>query len=598
VILPPWYRTFWAYAGYFTIILLLILIFRHLIVIRTQLKHELLLQLVEKDKLDQVNKMKTRFFTNISHEFRTPLTLIIGPLESLLSDINLKPAINRQLNSIQKNARRLLRLINQLLDISEIEADHLKLKVRKGDVVVFIKEIASLFRWLAGQKKIDYTIISNVNNFIGYFDSDKIEKICYNLIANAFKFTAPEGRVTFNIEVIGQANTKYSGYIKIQINDSGIGINEADKEKIFEHFYRTEKSETLSKDGSGIGLALVRGLVNVYRGEIDLKSIEGKGTEFTLYLPVDKTLFKSAEINELPIGEIPPTIDIYDLEQGFTEAGFTDNKRELLKDADESSPLILLVEDHQELRIHMAEQFSVSYRILEAANGKEALTQSLEYIPDLIISDIRMPVMDGIELCSQLKKDEKTSHIPIILLTAKVSDEDRLKGLNTGADAYITKPFESKVLIATVKNLIESRRKLKEKYSRSLLIEPDGITITSVDEKFLKRAIAIVEKNISNPDYSVETYSKDIGMSRSHLHRKFVGLTGHSPSAFIRTLRMKRAAQLLTKGQLTVSEILFEVGIKSRSYFTKSFKEQFGDSPTDFAMKNKSPFRNNFNFET
>lgn len=592
IILPPWYRTFWAYAGYFIIILAMILGFRRLILIRSRLEHELVLQRVEKEKIDHVSKMKTRFFTNISHEFRTPLTLIIGPLENLLSDINLKPTINRQLNNIQKNAKRLLRLINQLLDISEIEADHLKLKVNEGDIVAYIKEIASLFRWLAGQKNITYSINSNKNQFIGYFDSDKIEKICYNLIANAFKFTPLQGKINIEIDIVDQSDSKYAGYLNLRISDSGIGISDNEKVKIFEPFYRTEKGENMSQDGSGVGLALVNGLISVYRGDIEVKSSVDIGTEFTVYLPLQKSCFKPEEIGSSEKSEIPLTLDIYDLEQGFSEAGYVHVKKENVKDTNELKPLILLVEDHEELRSHLAEQFSLTYQVVEAGNGKEALELAVDLIPDLVITDIRMPVMDGIELCSRLKTNVKTSHIPIILLTAKVSDEDRLKGLDTGADAYITKPFEPKILVVTVKNLIEKHQQLKEKYSRSMLIEPTEISITSLDEKFLRKAIAIVEKNIADPEYSVDTFSKDIGMSRSHLHRKFVGLTGHSPSGFIRTLRMKRAAQLLTKGQLTVSEILYAVGIKSRSYFTKSFKEQFGESPTDFASKNKISLRN------
>jgi signal transduction histidine kinase/ligand-binding sensor domain-containing protein/DNA-binding response OmpR family regulator len=596
VILPPWYRTQWAYAGYFSIILLLVLTFRRFIVIRTQLKHELVLQQVEKEKLDQVNKMKTRFFTNISHEFRTPLTLIISPLESLLSDINIKPAINRQLNGIQKNARRLLRLINQLLDISEIEADHLRLQVSEGDIAAFIKEIASLFRWLAGQKQINYSFISNKNHYQGYFDRDKVEKICYNLIANAFKYTPSNGKISVLIEIMDDSGDKYDGYLKLQVVDSGIGIDETEKDKIFEHFYRTEKSEIMSKDGSGIGLALVRGLVNVYRGNIDVKSSEGLGTEFTVHLPLNKSLFEAQEIIGPIKEEAPPTLDIYDLEQGFSESSTSQIRKEIIKETHDSDPVMLIVEDHEELRTHLAEHFSANYSVLEAGNGEEALAIAQNQIPDIIISDIRMPLMDGIELCKRLKKDEKTSHIPVVLLTAKASDKDRLSGLDTGADAYITKPFETKLLMVTVKNLIESRRLLKEKYSRSLLIEPSEISITSLDEKFLKKALAIVEKNIANAEYSVDTFSKDIGMSRSHLHRKFIGLTGLSPSGFIRILRMKRAALLLTKGQLTVSEILFEIGIKSRSYFTKSFKEQFGESPTEFAAKNKTSFPGTINF--
>jgi len=469
----------------------------------------------------------------------------------------------------------------------------MKLKVSEGDIIVYIKEIASLFRWLAGQKDIQYTIESSLDHYQGYFDSDKIEKICYNLLSNAFKFTPQQGKINLRLEITDMSNERFAGYLRIIVRDSGMGISDQEQARIFETFYRATESKMYTKDGSGVGLALVRGLVDVYRGEITVASKEGKGSEFCVYLPVQKSSFDPTEIITIKDHEIPLTVDIYDLEHGFIDTGSSDEKEALIKDTKEQKPIILIVEDHDELRKHLVKQFSQKYSVIDSGNGREALNLALEHIPDLIISDIIMPEMDGIELCSRLKSNEKTSHIPILLLTAKASDEDQLKGMTSGADAYLPKPFDNKLLMASVKNMIESRKKLKEKYSRNLLIEPTEISITSLDEKFLRKAISLVEKNISDPTYSVELFSRDIGMSRSHLHRKFVGLTGHSPSSFIRTIRMKRAAQLLTKGQLTVSEILFEVGIKSRSYFTKSFREQFGESPTDFAAKNKKSIRDN-----
>lgn len=588
IILPPWYRTFWAYLGYFIVIFFIVLAYRRFIVIRTHLKHEVAIERLEKDKLDQVNKMKTRFFTNISHEFRTPLTLILGPLDSLLADINLKPKITQQLSIIQKNARRLLRLINQLLDISEIEADHLKLKVAEGDVIGFIREIAALFRWLAAQREVEYTFTTDQKECTCFFDADKVEKICYNLIANAFKYTPKNGQIKVEANLINDDPSMKITTLQLKVKDSGIGIKEVEKSKIFEHFYRSEIKDNSSTSGSGVGLSLVQGLVNVYRGKIQVNSHLGKGTEFVVYLPVDERSFTPDEIDRQEREHIPPTVDIYDLEQGFIEhdASLTET-HDADKAIKDTKPLIIIVEDHVEMRNHLCELLSDNYSILEASNGKEALKICTDTIPDLVISDIKMPGMDGFELMESLKSAENTSHIPVILLTAKAGDEDRLRGVRIGADAYITKPFNQKLLLATAKNLIESRKRLIEKFKKSLSLEPSDISITSLDEKFLQRAIAIVEKNIANSDYSIDSFSKDMGMSRSHLHRKFVGLTGHSPSGFIRTLRMKRAAQFLTKGQLTVSEILYKVGIKSRSYFIKSFKDQFGVSPTDFVAIDK-----------
>jgi signal transduction histidine kinase/ligand-binding sensor domain-containing protein/CheY-like chemotaxis protein len=581
-ILPPWYRTIWAYLLYMMIIAGIVLLYRRLVIQRTQLQHQLELKNLEKEKLNQISQIKTRFFTNISHEFRTPLSLIISPVENLLSDISLKSKELEQLSIIQKNSRRLLRLINQLMDISKIESDHLKLKVEKADIVQYIGEIISLFRYLATQNKIDFTFKTNRESFICFFDTDKIEKICYNLIANAFKYTPQKGKVSVILEILNEPGEKeFNGHICIRVKDNGIGISKEDQDKIFEQFYRADSNHN-NILGSGIGLSLVQGLINVYRGKIKVVSEPEKGSEFIIYLPFEEKYFNSAEISRSDEKPRTVTMDIYDLEQ------YVEKKDELLQpagviDNDEDKTVILIVEDNDELRAHLTDKFSSLYQVYSASNGSEALSMVHTHFPEIIISDIKMPVMDGLELCKRLKSDESTSHIPVILLTAKAGNEDRYEGASVGADAYITKPFDTKVLIATVKNLIETRRQLREKYKRSLVIGPSDIEIASVDEKFIVKAIAVVEKFISDPDFSVDIFSREVGMSRSHLHRKLVGLTGFSPSGFIRTIRMKRAAKLLTKGKLTVSEILFEVGIKSRSYFTKSFKEQFGVVPTEYA---------------
>ncbi|MBA7569684.1 Sensor histidine kinase RcsC [subsurface metagenome] len=319
-ILPPWYRTFWAYLGYFIIISTVILIFRKFIVARTQLQHQLVLKNVEKEHMDQVNKMKTRFFTNISHEFRTPLTLIISPLESLLSDINIKPVIKQQLNLIQQNARRLLRLINQLLDISQIESDHLRLKVSQGDIVNYIKEIVTLFRWPAVQRNIQYQFTSDKDSYFAFFDNDKIEKICYNLIANAFKYTPDEGRIEVDITIGDKDISNLNGYLKLMVGDSGVGIRKEEQEKIFEHFYRSEITKNLEESGFGIGLAIVKGLVDAYRGKIEINSEEGRGTQFIIHLPIEREFFRDQEVDTKVKEEKSVTLDIYDLEQGLMES--------------------------------------------------------------------------------------------------------------------------------------------------------------------------------------------------------------------------------------------------------------------------------------
>jgi len=567
---PPWYRTKLAYIVFLTFIFLLILSYRHFIVAQTKLEAKLKLEQIEKDNLNNINRMKTRFFTNISHEFLTPLSLIISPLESIINSVEFNVDFFRKsINPIYKNAIRLQRLINQLLDISKIEGDHLKLKVSKGPINDFIYDIYMAFKSLADHKNIQFNYNSKIKNELFFFDSDKIEKILYNLISNAFKFTPEKGAISLNIDFDDV-------YLKLEVTDNGSGIDDNEKSKVFESFYRSISDEKNMIQGTGVGLSLVQGLVNVYGGKILLESKKGEGSTFIVLLPYKHKDFSESAISDKESKKIT-SIDLID---DFT---YPDKQIEYANQSDTDLPKILIVEDNAELNGHLVEVLSKNYHTTSAFNGLQGFNLAKSLIPDIIVSDIVMPEMDGITLLKEIRNNENTSHIPIILLTTKVAIEDKIIGLESGADAYIPKPFNQKHLESSIANLILTRKKLKELYKKRIVIEPTQIEITSVDEKFIAKAIKIVEEQLSNPDFTVEVLGSEIGMSRVQLHRKLTGLLGMSASSFIREIKIKRAAELLVKGQLTVSEVMYEVNIKSRAYFIKCFKEKYGVLPTEYA---------------
>jgi signal transduction histidine kinase/ligand-binding sensor domain-containing protein/DNA-binding response OmpR family regulator len=580
-ILPPWYRTNLAYVSYAIILLLMIMVFRHLVLMRVRLKHEIELKQIEKDKLDEVHQLKSRFFTNISHEFRTPLSLIISPLHKIISHHDFSDELKYQFGVILNNARRMLRLINQFLDISKMEAGYLKMKVHEGDLAKYIRTIAEMFMYQAEEKSIVFEIALSHDSYNAWFDSDKIEKILYNFISNAIKFTPEGGRIWLQVKFNPSDSTdaEFPGYVECRIKDNGIGIKKEDQEKIYDRFYQANDSKSASQSSTGIGLSLAAGLIEKYGGTLKIDSEYGKGAEFYFRLPVTKDKFNEASLvvksEEEYMGRIKS--EYQDTEEStnqdirFTTTGYTAKSQSLL-----------IVEDNDELRNYIKSHFKNIYKIVEASEGKSGYNMALENNPDIIISDIMMPEMDGIELTKLLKTDETTSHIPVILLTAKTSDETHVESLETGADAFLTKPFNITVLEARIKNLLEGRKKLKKLFSQSIQIEPTEISVTSVDAAFIQKAITLVEKNISDTEFNVYNLSKEMGVSRALLHRKLVALTDLPPSGFIKAMRLKRGAYLLVEGQKTVSEVIYEVGIKSRSYFTKSFKEMFGMSPTEY----------------
>ncbi len=528
----------------------------------------------ESAKLKELDTIKTNFFTNLSHEFRTPLTLILGPLEKLI-DGKAKGDPTSQYQLMYNHATRLLQLVNQLLDLSSIDAGKMELEIRKYDIVSFVKGIASSFESFAEEKNIKINFTSKNEKLDACFDRDKLQKIISNLVSNAIKFNKENGFVNITL---GEKRSKGYSYLQIDVEDNGPGMSSEFQNNIFDRFYKSQGLSTF--EGTGIGLALVKELVELQYGEIDLKSVEGKGTRFKIIIPVDEEFYekKNVVINKtIQAGNsIRPVVKISEAD---------DAKDEIIEEA----PLVLIVEDNDDMRQFIKENVQTNYKVIEAVHGEDGLNKALENIPDLIVSDVLMPKLNGFEFCSKVKSDERTSHIPVILLTSKAETNSRIKGLETSADDYLTKPFYSTELLLRIKNLIDQRKKLREKFGKEITLEPKDITVTSTDEKFLTRVLEIVEKNVSNENFSAEYFAESVGMSKTHLNRKLNALTDASANEFIRTYRLKKAARLLSGRSGNISEIAYEVGFSNPSYFAESFKKLFGYSPSEYLQKQNSP---------
>ena len=587
VIHPPWWRTRWAYSLYVLAIWLTLAGIRRYEMNRQQLKHNLELEYVqrekeqlESEKLKDVDRLKSRFFANISHEFRTPLTLILGPLEQLItrSKNSERPTLQR----IQRNARRLQILINQLLDLSKLESGKMTLHAEPADIIQLTKFVTMAFESLAGWRKIELDL--------DLPDKDKYEKILANLLSNALKFTPEGGKVQVKIahhpsrSPVATANTNG---IMIPVSDTGSGIPPDQLPHIFDRFYQPDSSHTRAHEGTGIGLALTKELVELHGGNITVESVVGKGTTFSIWLPLGKTHLQpeqiAREVSPTPTGL--PSVKVIETDEPNSPPMPEAPEKRAAQTA-QPNYQILIVEDNPEMRHYMRENLDKIYRVMEAENGKLGLKAALRLSPDLIISDVMMPEMDGFEMCAKLKTDARTSHIPVILLTARASSESKIEGLETGADDYLTKPFNARELEVRVKNLIEQRRRLQERFQRELLVEPSEVTVTSMDEQFLQKVMAIVEAHMDDAGLDTNKLAHGAGVSRRHLNRKLRALTGQSVREFIRSLRMKRAAQLLQQQFGSVTEIAYEVGFQSIAHFAKVFRKQFGVSPSEFANQN------------
>jgi signal transduction histidine kinase/ligand-binding sensor domain-containing protein/DNA-binding response OmpR family regulator len=569
-ITPPWWKTWWAYSFYCLCGIGLLWLGRREIIKRERLRSAFELEHLELAKAKEVDKVKSAFFTNISHEFRTPLTLIKGPAQNLLDELSDRPRLKKQAKLIQHNADVLLKHINQLLDLAKLEAGTVKVNAMKGDLNSFLSMIIDPFISHSKQKEIDFIYKLPDIQYNISFDQDKLEIIITNLLGNAVKFTPAHGHV--GLDALVDIDSTSAGQLVITITDTGIGIPVEDQTKIFERFYQVNEGGAHKEAGTGIGLALVKELTELLGGSVRVKSESGKGSEFCVTLPVQiiSVVSHAESLEQLEVAESYLQID------GDDNIGESNGKTKLL-----------VVEDNAELRSFIISSLKGDYSFCEAGDGKTALEIALHEIPDLIISDVMMPEMDGITMTSKLKKDIRTSHIPIILLTAKATDEAKITGLNTGADDYLTKPFNNNELILKVRNMIASRNRVREKVRLEFMSGAPTIEAISADEKLLQKVKEAIINRLSDEQLSVDSLAEEIGLSRAHFYRKITALTGLPVNELIASFRLERAAQLLAQQWGPVSQVAYEVGFSNPSYFSKRFKEKFGVSPSEYPLKNQ-----------
>lgn len=562
VVNPPFWMSWWAYLLYAIGLVVVLFLARYRMLKREREKFHL--QQIENEvaKNEEINNMKFRFFTNVSHELRTPLTLIISPLEGMLKETTDELQSTR-LQLMYRNAQRLLHLVNQLLDFRKGEMSTHQLSLSEGDIISYVHSVCNSFLLMADKKHIQFSFFSGIDTFSMAFDADKVGKIVMNLLSNAFKFTPEGGRVTVMIEHV--AGTP--DMLEIKIADTGIGISDVDKEHIFERFYQADHKGVEETTGNGIGLSLVRDFVTLHEGEVKVFDNIGTGSVFVIQFPV-----KHVETQV----QLPPETGISIGEEEDKEIKEETERKDF--------PLLLIVDDNEDFRIFMRYSLELQYRVKLAVNGNEAWEMMQEELPDLVISDVMMPQMDGNELCRLIKQDKRTAHIPVILLTARQNTEAKLEGLQTGADDYVTKPFNMTILVLRIRKLIELSR--YHRVTQGMIDPaPSEIVITSLDEKLIEKAIKYVEDNMSRTELSVEELSRELGMSRVHLYKKLLQITGKTPIEFIRVIRLKRATQLLRESQLHVSEVAFEVGFNNPKYFSRYFKDEFGVLPSVYQEK-------------
>ena len=585
---PPFYRTTYAYVFYF------VLVGASLLAVRQRGIQRIKRQLaVEQDKINAEERIlqerreaerahaldiqKIKFLTNLSHEFRTPISLILAPVDKLLSVKQEQPVTN-QVKMIRRNARRLLNLVNQLLDFRKMEEQELKLNLNDADLVAFISEAAEAFQDLSDRKKISLTVQSDVEHLTTFFDQDKMERIIFNLLSNAFKFTKEGGEISLQMTL--QKGTRSKSNFNISIADTGIGIANESKVKVFDRFFMDTNVSSILNQGSGIGLSIVKEFVELHGGTISVESELGKGTTFFVSLPVDVILEEkefTQEANEYVVSSLPSTED--GNEQAIAEGKIA---------------TILLVEDNEEFRFYLKDSLQPFFHIIEAANGREGWQKTLSGHPQLVVSDISMPEMNGIELSQKIKSDKRTSHIPVILLTAISGEDDQIKGLKSGANDYLTKPFNFDILHAKIENLLLYNRSVKNAYSKQVQVQPKEIEIESSEVKLLNKIVQYIDEKLNNPELSVEDLSKHVGMSRGSLYHKLLEITGLTPIEYIRSVKLDRAVELLEKSDYNVAQIAYMTGFGTPSYFSRLFKAQFNMLPSEYINTKRKDKREKF----
>jgi signal transduction histidine kinase/ligand-binding sensor domain-containing protein/AraC-like DNA-binding protein/AmiR/NasT family two-component response regulator len=585
-VLPPWWKTELAYVVYILLLTGILLFARAMVLRRAKARFALENERRETRRMHEMDLMKIRFFTNMSHELRTPLSLILAPVDKLLNHTP-QSEPRRQYEMIRRNARRLLHLVNQLLDFRKMEEGELKLHLREGDVVRFVRDISLSFVDLAERKNIHFALNEEGGPLITRFDHDKLERILFNLLSNAFKFTPENGSVAVDVRAVRAtppspgAGGEHDTTMTIAISDTGIGIEPDKQEKIFERFFQNEVPDTILNQGSGIGLSITQEFVRMHGGRLTVRSQVGKGSCFTVEIPL-----REIQLTGLAwAGHNTPDEDEPVAEPAMDPSPSKTVSRSV--SAPKDAPTILIVEDNEDFRFYLKDNLRGHYKIVEASDGREGWKKVLAEQPQLVVSDISMPHMDGIELCRKIRSDQRTRQIPVILLTAMSGESIELESLQTGATDYISKPFNFEVLLSKIRNVVEYNETVRKTWQRRVETRPAPVEMTSPDDLFLREVLEYIEKNIGDPDLSVEALSQRFHASRSTFYKRLLLLTGKTPVEFIRHIRLQRAAELLEKSQLTVAEIAYTVGFNNPKYFTQYFKSAFDCIPSAYRADRK-----------
>ncbi len=581
----PYWLTWWAFVIYAFLLMALLLIFRRYSLIEANLKHRLMMEHFEKEKTEELNQLKMRFFTNISHELRTPLSLVISPLEGLLSREDLPGDTKSSLSVMHRNAERILLLINQLIEFRKSDTGHLKLGAVHVELNKQIREQIEAFSDFAKQRNIELEFSTKQAEINIYIDLEKFDKVLYNLLSNAFKFTNDSGKINIETSLLTWEKVQAkmgrkavrSDYACIKVSDNGRGIDPKYIDKIFDRFYQGENSSNVHA-GSGIGLALSKNLVELHQGKIDADNSQDGGAVFTIYLPLGKKHLKKSELSTSGIS-FNSSISVI---EDNREAHHAPSKKDFGPNGNAPLPKLLIVEDDLDVRNYLENDFSGNFVVLTAGNGKEGLDKAKKEFPDIIVSDVMMPGMDGIEFCRKLKSDVLISHIPVILLTAKNSIEYQKQGLESGADDYVIKPFNLEILGLKVNNLLESRQRLRKEFKSAPAMQLNSQSMASADKKFLENVIRVIRQNMEDPEFSVEVLGDKVAMSRSNLYRKINALTDQTAIEFIRIIKLKEAARMLLENKESVYDIMEASGFQNIKYFRKCFLTQYGCRPEDY----------------
>ena len=572
IVKPPFYLTIYAYIFYLLVPLAIVYLMRRRGIQKLQRQFREQQQRAETEQAQEFDRLKIKFLTNLSHEFRTPISLILAPVENLLVKTK-STELHQPVTAIKRNAKRLLNLVDQLLDFKNMQEQEVKLDLKQRDVISYIKETCDQFSDLSIRKGVEFSIDSPIGQLVMEFDAGKLERILFNLLSNAFKFTPKGGSVALRIS--SQIDPQDRHWLHIVIADSGVGIAEDKLDKIFDRFFQDDTDPSVLNQGSGIGLSIVREFVQLHHGTVSVSSKPNAGSTFTVILPIsaENLLPSLAEPTQDQEQKIAISKEIYARKQEKSDS--------------ENPSNVLIIEDNEEFKHYLKESLMPFYNVIEASNGKEGWQKTLSHHPELIVSDIAMPEMDGITLSQKIKSDKRTKHIPIILLTASTGEQQQLEGLNSGANDYLTKPFNFEILNAKISNLILLNRLLKGVYSRHIKVSGEELHVESSQEKLLKDILAYIEDNLHTSQLSVENLSKEVGMSRGTLYSKVLEMSGQTPIEFIRSIKLEKAALLLENSDLSISQISYMTGFTAPNYFAKSFKAKFNMLPTEYISKKR-----------